>query len=154
MNSTQQASHPCPPDFHADLWGYGGIPGDHTCGHSSWFPCGNSSEMMGNFLCVYFRLISLWFDIILWWIKMSTGLGKLPSHSNPFCIIFPPNFHMDSRFTYNPNFNVDSLHPQPQSLGIPNGIREILPAGLLPYPVLEFPSFGKSMTVNLHPHKY
>ena len=36
---------------------------------------------------------------------------------------------MDSRFTYNPNFHVDSLHQQPQSPGIPHGISEILPAG-------------------------
>ena len=27
---------------------------------SSWFPCGNSGEMKGNFLCGYFRLLSLW----------------------------------------------------------------------------------------------
>ena len=38
---------------------------------------------------------------------------------------------MDSRFTYNPNFCLDSLPQQPQSLGIPHGIREILPAGAL-----------------------
>ena len=45
---------------------------------------------------------------------------------------FSLNFHGDSRFTYNPNIHVDSLHQQPQSLGIPHGIREILPAGI-PY---------------------
>ena len=38
---------------------------------------------------------------------------------------------MDSRFTYNPNFHVDSLHQQPKSLGIPCRIHEILPAGSL-----------------------
>ena len=38
---------------------------------------------------------------------------------------------MDSRFTYNPNFRVDSLPQQPKSPGIPHGIREILPAGQL-----------------------
>ena len=27
---------------------------------SSWFPCGNSWEIQGNFLCGYFRLLSLW----------------------------------------------------------------------------------------------
>ena len=27
---------------------------------SSWFPCGNEGEMKGNFLCGYFRLLSLW----------------------------------------------------------------------------------------------
>ena len=35
---------------------------------------------------------------------------------------------MDSRFTSNPNFPVDSLHQQPQSLGIPHIICGILPA--------------------------
>ena len=42
---------------------------------------------------------------------------------------FPLNFHVDSRFTYNPNFRVDSLPQQLKSLGIPHGIRKILPAG-------------------------
>ena len=38
---------------------------------------------------------------------------------------------MDSLFTYNPNFPVDSLHQQPQSPRIPHEIREILPAWIL-----------------------
>ena len=59
---------------------------------------------------------------------MFTGLGKLPSHFNPD-LKNSLNFHVDSRFTYNPNLHVDSLHQQPQSPEIPYGIREILPAG-------------------------
>ena len=60
---------------------------------------------------------------------MFTRLGKIPSHFNRNLKI-SLNFHVDSRFTYNPNFWVDSLSQQPQSLGIPHGIREILPAGI------------------------
>ena len=41
----------------------------------------------------------------------------------------PLNFRVDSCFTYNPNFRMDSLHQQPQSPGIPCRIPEILPAG-------------------------
>ena len=42
---------------------------------------------------------------------------------------FPLNFCVDSHFTWNPNFRVDSLHHQPPSLGILRRIREILPVG-------------------------
>ena len=63
---------------------------------------------------------------------MFTGLEKLPSHFNPD-LKSSLNFHMNSRFTDNPNFRLDSLHQQPQSPGIPHKIREILPAGKVKY---------------------
>ena len=47
--------------------------------------------------------------------------GNFPLISTPIWK-FPLNFHMDARFTYNPNFHVDSLHQQPKSLGIPRRI--------------------------------
>ena len=40
---------------------------------------------------------------------------------------FPLNFRVDSCFTYNRNYRVDSLHQQPPSLGIPLRICKILP---------------------------
>ena len=55
---------------------------------------------------------------------------NFPPNSTPIWK-FPLNFRVDSRFTYNPNFHVDSLHQQPKSLGIPCRIREILPAGIM-----------------------
>ena len=42
---------------------------------------------------------------------------------------FPLDFRVDSRFTYNPNIRVDSLHQQPPSPGIPCRILEISLAG-------------------------
>ena len=45
---SQRASYPPPLDFHADSWGV--IPAEIPW----WFPCGNSGEMKGNFLFVYF----------------------------------------------------------------------------------------------------
>ena len=59
---------------------------------------------------------------------MCTGLGKLLSHFNPIWK-FSLNIRVDSRFTHNPNFHVDSLHQQPPSPRIPHRICEILPAG-------------------------
>ena len=61
----------------------------------------------------------------------------------------PLNFHGDSRFTYNPNFYVDSLHQQPQSPGIPHGICEILPAGTLQHILINLAvsSFKKTKRV-------
>ena len=56
-------------------------------------------------------------------------LRELPSHFNEDLKI-PLNIRMDSRFTYSPNFCVDSLHQQPHSPGSPRRIRVILPAGL------------------------
>ena len=61
-------------------------------------------------------------------IKCLQVWGNFPLISTPIWK-FPLNFRVDSRFTYNPNFHVDSLHQQPKSLGIPCRIREILPAG-------------------------
>ena len=75
------------------------------------------------------KISQWWFDVILWWIKIFTGLGKLASHFNPDLKI-PLNFRMDSRFTYNSKFHMDSLHQQPQSPRIPRRIHEILPTGL------------------------
>ena len=51
--------------------------------------------------------------------------GELPSHFIQD-LKNSPDFHLDSRFTYNPIF----LHRQPQSLGIPRKICVVLPAGL------------------------
>ena len=47
--------------------------------------------------------------------------GNFPLNSTPV-LKFSLNFHVDSRFTYNPNFSVDSLHQQPQSRFCPLGV--------------------------------
>ena len=54
--------------------------------------------------------------------------GNFPLILTPI-LKLPLNFRVDSCFTYNPNFRVDSLHHQPQSPGIPRKIPEILLVG-------------------------
>ena len=41
----------------------------------------------------YVKISQWWFDVILWWIKMFRGLGKLPSNFNPDLKI-SLNFHV------------------------------------------------------------
>mgnify|MGYP001795546108 CR=1 FL=1 len=58
---------------------------------------------------------SVWIvvDVILWWIKMFTGLGKLPSHFNPDLKI-SPEFPLGFSFHLQPKFRMDSLHYHPR----------------------------------------
>ena len=129
---SQRASHPRPPDFHADLWGNsrgsslrkfphdlsaemkGEMKGNVLYGYFRLLPCGIPGEFSvwkfpscfpQKFQSAmqwhrkgpsYVKISQWWFDVILWWIEMYTGLGKLPSHFNPI-LKFPLNFRMDSR---------------------------------------------------------
>mgnify|MGYP001804195958 FL=1 len=139
---SQRASHPRPPDFHADLWGN---YRDHPCENFFMISLRKFSENEGEF---YMRMFpppfsveslgilskcnlmtregpqlcgktQWWFDVIIRWINMFTVLGKLPSHFNRDFKIFPCFFHVDLRFTYNLSFRVDSIPQQTQTLEIP-----------------------------------
>ena len=86
---------------------YGGIPGDHPWGNFliiSLRKFGGNEGEFSTWIFPSYMKISQWrFDVILWWIKMFTGLGKLPSHFNLDLNISPElprglSFHLQPKF--------------------------------------------------------
>ena len=73
------------------------------------------------------KISQWWFDVILWWIEMFTGLGELPYHFNrdlKISLEFPSGFSFHSQ----PKFPC-GFPPQPQSPGIPTKSAKFCPLG-------------------------
>ena len=141
--------HPCGNFLMISLRKFGGNEGEFPM----WifpphFPVESLGKFpRGNFLCVSLKIFKMQFNdigrISVMWKYPSDDLmsffGELkflqvwrnfPLISTPIWK-FPLNFHVDSRFTCNPNFHMDSFHKQKQSPGIPHGSARFCPLGML-----------------------